>query len=158
MADQDGKNPIDSSATDQRASASANGGDDWAAVLRELEQREARLAKMRALKTPLPVPPTPRASAPTPRPIAAPKPAAPEESRQVPVATPRQMIERFSEILTAVNTPMNQLKKFEAAHPTIIAPNVYRVWEDGLKEASLVLFREFSRLRQRVTEETGEEM
>lgn len=158
MAEREEGAPMDPNAPEKHAIDAKSADADWESALRELEQLEARRAKMRALRTPAPIAP-PASSMPTPRPVAMPTPrpvvATPPSAAP---ATPQQIVARFSEILSAINTSMNQLRKFEANHPTIIAPNVYRVWEDGLKEASLVMFREFTHLRQRLVEETGEEV
>ncbi len=58
-----------------------------------------------------------------------------------------QMLEEFTKILSAINTANNQLRKFEQNHPGLVAPNILRVWEDGLKETSTVMFREYYRMR-----------
>ncbi|MBI5155518.1 hypothetical protein HZA57_09805, partial [Candidatus Poribacteria bacterium] len=47
----------------------------------------------------------------------------------------------------SVNTAANLLKKFEQSHPYLIAPNVFRSWEDNLKETATLMFREFHNLR-----------
>ncbi|MCB2153925.1 hypothetical protein KQI84_03510 [bacterium] len=58
-----------------------------------------------------------------------------------------KIINELSEILSSVNTAVNQLKRFEEKHPYLIAPNVFRVWEDNLKETATIMFREFHNLR-----------
>ena len=58
-----------------------------------------------------------------------------------------KVINELSDILSAVNSAISQLKRFEEKHPYLIAPNVFRVWEDNLKETSSIMFREFHNLR-----------
>ncbi len=126
---------------------------DWESALKELEQLESRQLSARQFdrngKLPA-VPPAPKA----------PPPPAEEEADPEPVDihSPRVIMDRYSDILSAINTGMNLLGKFEERHPYLIAPNIYRVLEDGLKESSLVMFREFHRLRERMRNETGEEL
>ena len=123
---------------------------DWESALKELEQLEARQASARKLAANGKVvpPPAPRVVEREPEP----------EPEPADLDSPKVMIERYSDILSAINTSMNQLGKFEEKHPYLIAPNIYRVMEDGLKESSLVMFREFHRLRERLRDETGEEV
>lgn len=58
-----------------------------------------------------------------------------------------KVIDELSEILSSVNSAVSQLKRFEMKHPYLIAPNVFRVWEDNLKETATIMFREFHNLR-----------
>lgn len=67
-----------------------------------------------------------------------------------------KVIDEFSDILSNVNTALNALKKFETEHPYLVAPNVFRIVEDALKESSTILFREFHNLRNGVKQKTYE--
>jgi len=141
-----------------RVEISEDPGADWESLLAELEQHEPPSKQAKPQPPARPAKPAPRRE--TPRPEARTEsrsetPAEPEQlEKPAPGSTPppirpeMDMMEHFGEILTAINTSMNQLKKFEEKHPYLIAPNIFRVWEDGLKESSLVMFREFQRLRQ----------
>ncbi len=123
---------------------------DWESALKELEQLEARQSSARKLAANGKVvpPPAPKVVAEEPAP----------EPEPVDLNSPQVIVDRYTDILSAINTSMNQLSKFEERHPYLIAPNIYRVMEDGLKESSLVMFREFHRLRERLRNETGEEV
>jgi hypothetical protein len=60
-----------------------------------------------------------------------------------------QMLDDLQSIMMAVNCGSNELQKFSAHHPYLIAPNIYGVWSDTLKETSISLLREYQRLRNR---------
>lgn len=110
---------------------------DWAQAIRELEES----APPRARKTPPPAAPmqhSPPAPAAAPQPVPAPAPA-PEEDAD--------LIGEFTGILMEVNNAANKLRRFEQQHPYLVAPNIFRVWEEGLRETSLMMAREFERLR-----------
>ncbi len=59
------------------------------------------------------------------------------------------MLDDLQSIMMAVNCGSNELQKFSAHHPYLIAPNIYGVWSDTLKETSISLLREYQRLRNR---------
>jgi hypothetical protein len=107
---------------------------DWSSALRELEGADPVQP---------PVAP-PREMAAAARPAFVPRPA-----RKAPViaeGTPAS--DELSEVLTSVNSALNQLKRFESAHRHVIAPNIFRVWEDSLRETATVITREYRRLRE----------
>ncbi len=119
----------------QRVEIQAGGAVDWATALRELEAAQ----------------PGAPAKKPDPEPgEAAARPAfVPRPPRKAPIiAEGTAAPEYLSEVLTSVNSAMNQLKRFETAHKAVIAPNIYRVWEDSLRETATVMTREFRRLRE----------
>jgi len=126
---------------------------DWSKALQELEQAEPPAAP----------PPQPREEpveqAAQQEDEAPAKPAyIPKPPRKAPVI-PDNMppADELSEVLTSVNSALNQLKRFESAHKNMIAPNIYRVWEDSLREAATVMTREYRRLRETATEQTPPE-
>lgn len=120
---------------------------DWESALKELESEPSKPAKKAA-------------PAPTHAPVAEKKPEPQAQATPKPVAeidkydiksdppNPDRMLEEMQEIMVAVNKASNELHKFESAHPYLIAPNIYGVWKDGLKETSLGLMRDFQRLRE----------
>lgn len=63
--------------------------------------------------------------------------------------TKEQMLEDLQDIMMAINCGSNELQKFQAGHPYLIAPNIYGVWSDTLKETSISLMREYQRLRNK---------
>jgi hypothetical protein len=136
---------------------------DWAQALKELENYRppsAGAATPPPVGAPLPGAQTPvaparrAAEAPaTPAPsYVTPPPATPVEEflqdrgNRVP-ALEGNVADDLVTILTAVNTAMQQLGKFQQAHPYLIAPNILRTWEDELKETSILMNREYRRLR-----------
>jgi len=58
-----------------------------------------------------------------------------------------QVMTELSNILSNVNAALNGVNKFAADHPALIAPNIYRMWEDNLKETSTMMLREFTNMR-----------
>ncbi len=63
--------------------------------------------------------------------------------------TKEQMLEDLQDIMMAINSGSNELQKFQVGHPYLIAPNIYGVWSDSLKETSISLMREYQRLRNK---------
>jgi hypothetical protein len=130
------QDPIsDTAAPIQRVEIQAGGSIDWATALKELESAQ-------------PAAPA-RAPEPEPEPAAARPAFVPRPPRKAPViaeGTPAP--EYLSEVLTSVNSALNQLKRFETSHKAVIAPNIFRVWEDSLRETATVMTREFRRLRE----------
>lgn len=59
----------------------------------------------------------------------------------------RATFDDFAEILCSVNTALNQLRRFEKEHPYLMAPNIYRFWEENLQETATIMFRELHSLR-----------
>lgn len=112
---------------------------DWNAAIAELNEAESRLPA--PPPPPLP-PPTPTATAPREH-LYAPRPR-----REPRIREGLAPAEELSEVLMAVNSAMNQLRKFESKHKALIAPNIFRVWEDGLRETATGVTREFGRLRE----------
>lgn len=88
--------------------------------------------------TPRPVTPSPRT--PTPRPVA-------KTEGTLPPKTAREMVDDFEKIIMEVNKGIQQLRRFKARHPYLIAPNIYSHWEEGLKETGLTMVRDFQRMR-----------
>lgn len=58
------------------------------------------------------------------------------------------VVDELAEILSKVNTALNELKRFERKHPQLVAPNILRAWEYNLKETSTMMLREFDQLRE----------
>jgi len=81
--------------------------------------------------------------APTPAPVR--KEDIPPKAEE---RSPEDLIASFESVMMEVNKGIQQLRRFESAHPYLIAPNIYRCWEEGLKETALMMSREFSRLRE----------
>ncbi len=50
--------------------------------------------------------------------------------------------------LEKARNAFNGLNEFTRAHPYLIAPNIYRMWEDSLKESVVVLERELEKYRR----------
>ncbi|MBX3727849.1 MAG: hypothetical protein KF858_01590 [Candidatus Sumerlaeia bacterium] len=135
----------------------ADGPVDWAQALKELENYRPPSA---GTATPPPVaasappaaPPPVRAPEPAPVLPPPPTPSAPVEEflqdrgNRVP-ALDGNVAEDLVTILTAVNSAMQQLGKFQQSHPYLIAPNILRTWQDELKETSILMNREYRRLR-----------
>jgi hypothetical protein len=125
----------DPAAPIQRVEIQAPASLDWASALKELETAQPAAAE--------------RVTEPAPEQAAARPAYVPRPPRKPPVieegtAAP----EYLSEVLTSVNSALNQLKRFETSHKAVIAPNIYRVWEDSLRETATVMTREFRRLRE----------
>lgn len=53
----------------------------------------------------------------------------------------------FSEIMFHISRALHMLKKFRAEYPYLIAPNIFAVWEDNLKETSTTMLREFQHMK-----------
>ncbi len=147
---------------------------NWAAALAELEGDSAPITPKKK-PAPAPPPPAPVAKAAPPAPAppaapAAPKPAESAAGTPVPEDAPagrkvsklQELMNRpsmsvdddamavmteLSNILSNVNAALNGVQKFSADHPALIAPNIYRMWEDNLKETSTMMLREFTNLR-----------
>jgi len=125
----------DTAAPIQRVEIQSAGAIDWATALKELESAQPA-APARA--------PEPEPEAAAARPAFVPRPA-----RKAPVIVEGTVAPDYlSEVLTSVNSALNQLKRFETAHKAVIAPNIFRVWEDSLRETATVMTREFRRLRE----------
>jgi hypothetical protein len=144
---------------------------NWAAALAELEGDSAPITPK---KKPAPAPPPPapaaKAAPPAPPAPAAPKPAQAATGTPVPedaaggrkpsklqelMNRPSMSVDddamavmtELSNILSNVNAALNGVQKFSSDHPALIAPNIYRMWEDNLKETSTMMLREFTNLR-----------
>lgn len=149
---------------------------NWAAALAELEGDSAPITPKKKPAPPAPPPaPAPRAAAPPPpaAPPAAPAPAkSAERASDTPspddASAPRKqsklqelmsrpsmtveddamlVMTELSNILSNVNAALNGVQKFAKDHPALIAPNIYRMWEDNLKETSTMMLREFTNMR-----------
>lgn len=83
------------------------------------------------------------------------QPAAAEPKKRIPPKptekphTKEQMLEDLQDIMMAINAGSNELQKFALSHPYLIAPNIYGVWSDNLKETSISLMREYQRMRSK---------
>ncbi len=53
----------------------------------------------------------------------------------------------FSEILFHISRALVLLQRFREKYPYLIAPNVFAVWEDNMKESSTTMLREFQSLK-----------
>lgn len=115
---------------------------DWASALREFEEYTPPEPQ------PEREPTSPPVSEEKPPPVETPKPVAEEVAAPIEEAEPEDMLGEMTGVLTEVNRAINLLRKFEQAHPYLIAPNIFRVWEDGLRETSLMMTREYHRLRE----------
>ena len=111
---------------------------DWNEALAELESssKPAPAPKKQVEAKPEPAPEPAAEKKP------APKPAPKKENK------PRDMMGEYERILTAVNKAMNNLRTFKRAHPYLVAPNIFGHWEDSLKETSLMMTREYQRIRR----------
>lgn len=96
-----------------------------------------------------------KAATPAPKKMATPKPVKPPVAEQT--AIPRgeelkklreDLLTDLQEIMVAVNKANNELQKFQNEHPYLIAPNIYEMWKEELKETSMGLMKEFQRARQ----------
>lgn len=112
---------------------------DWNAAIEELKEAERQLPA----PPPAPLPPPTHE-----KPVEREHLYAPRPRRETRVREGLAPAEELGEMLMAVNSAMNQLRKFEAKHRALIAPNIFRVWEDGLRETSTGITREFGRLRE----------
>lgn len=130
----------------------------WEQALKDLENYEppvAEEAPAAEAQKPAATPKTARPRAETPKPSAPVSPERPAAHTPPPIRTERvpqlgkhtDILTDMSDIMMAVNKSMQQLKRFEQSHPYLVAPNVFRVWEDSLKETSILMAREFRRLR-----------
>ena len=52
----------------------------------------------------------------------------------------------FSEIIKLLNQTIERLQRFREAYPYLIAPNVFEVLEENLKENTQVMYREFQNI------------
>lgn len=139
----------------------ADGPVDWSKALEDLNAWDEKTpAKAQApAAAPAPAAPPAAEEAGNPAPAATPPPAPEREkrlSRYEELCKKPSMIvkdedaatmDELSEILSSVNSALNQLKKFEKKHPYLIAPNVFRHWEDSLKETATIMYREFHNMR-----------
>ncbi|MDK2971009.1 MAG: hypothetical protein PWP23_764 [Candidatus Sumerlaeota bacterium] len=138
---------------------------DWEEALKELERTDpADMATPRPVKPPVQKGPvTPRPTPPPVKPLHTPLPVAygdtprpvqqfheefiQDRGNRVP-SLDGSMVEDLEKLMMAVNSAMQQLKKFSQAHPYLIAPNIFRNWEDELKETSIQMNREYRRMRE----------
>ncbi len=58
-----------------------------------------------------------------------------------------KMANEFSDILFHVNRALILLGSFREKYPYLIAPNVFAVWEDNLKESAQTMLREFQHMK-----------
>lgn len=58
-----------------------------------------------------------------------------------------KILDELSDVMSHVNGALNGIQKFAQKHPYLMAPNVRGAVEDNLKEANIVLTREFHNLR-----------
>jgi len=98
---------------------------------------------------------TAKAPTPSPQKTATPKPVKPPVAEQTEI--PRgeelkklreELLTDLQEIMVAVNKANNELQKFQNDHPYLIAPNIYEMWKEELKETSMGLMKEFQRARE----------
>jgi hypothetical protein len=59
------------------------------------------------------------------------------------------LLEDLEAVMAKIQKAEDSLATFVAAHPYLIAPNVYRMWEENLKESRLAIERQARLLRQR---------
>ncbi|MEQ8820879.1 MAG: hypothetical protein RLY93_11595 [Sumerlaeia bacterium] len=138
---------------------------DWTKALEELSTAEPDAEPEPAAKQPAPqpepakAPSKPQAALPTPqRPLTAEEKADKDERRRKyeeickkPSMTMKDddklVFDELSDILSHVNTAANKLEVFKKKYPYLVAPNIFGIWEDNLKETATVMFREFHNLR-----------
>jgi len=75
------------------------------------------------------------------------KPASPPAARPpaAPVQKAMTLESAMGQVIADVKVAREALAVFTAAHPYLIAPNVFRMWEDNLKETALLMERELGR-------------
>ena len=148
MSNNQEMNPLPNSESPiQRIEIEPEGPIDWTSALKELESADV------PAKAPAPPPPPPVEETAAAKPKYIPRP--PRKAPVIAEGTPPA--EELSEVLTSVNSALNQLKRFEADHRHVIAPNIFRVWEDSLRETATVMTREFRRLRETSIDEPARE-
>jgi len=123
---------------------------DWSSALQDLEKEaapEVKKAQQKIQPVSESAPAPQRAESPKPPPPPQPAPEEPEEEKD--------LVADYTKILSSVNKAMDRLRKFRKAHPYLVAPNIFGHWEDSLKETSLMMTREYQRIRPRQDEGEG---
>lgn len=118
------------------APRAGSGRNAWMEALEELE----------SIGSTAKVTPVPKSSAPPRSAITTPAPA--------PAGRPVPVTDALQDICAKLGKAQGVLTDFVTAHPYLIAPNVYRMWEENMKETSVTIERQINNLRPR-EEPTG---
>ena len=89
------------------------------------------------------------APAPAPRPVAPVRPAAPTPAPTSIAAPVVTVLGDLADVKARIGKARAALEAFVAAHPYLIAPNVYRMWEENMQESTVVIDRQSAQIRQR---------
>ena len=92
----------------------------------------------------------PAAPAPAPAKAAAPvRPAVPTPAPASIAAPVVTVLGDLADVKARIGKARAALEAFVAAHPYLIAPNVYRMWEENMQESTVVIDRQSAQIRQR---------
>ncbi|MCC5875724.1 MAG: hypothetical protein JJU11_05855 [Candidatus Sumerlaeia bacterium] len=94
--------------------------DDWADLLAEMEKAPAK---------PKAKPKAPSQEPPAPKP-----------------AQPAKPSDYFTKALSELEEARDVLGVFVKSHPYLVAPNIYKMWDESIKECSITMQRQIDRL------------
>jgi len=116
-----------------------SGRNAWLEAIKELEGAKPVPKEGQQPSQPAQQPPQPGQKLPKPEASSGESTPAREKEQPTEEMGPAELLEEAIERTSRV---ARNLEKFASSHPYLIAPNIFRMWEDNLQETQVLLERE----------------